>query len=564
MPGGTDVPGANDRFDISGTATAEGSIDLQQGLTTSFGGWPTWMVPLPLRNSIGLEPFIYGNALQTQTVGVGDGSKTTFCSASNFCPNNSVAKQLIFNAASLTGSTITAKIDNGSGGAGNILTTSAYKGALEPLAVLTDLTGNITGSPVIQTCLTGCVLAGSGTPSYCVGNCYPSIQTWAISGSPQLVASETMRADTPQTGGTPWPSYTQILFPPLTSLNVKAGTFQILVNGTVVCQDTTIPMVPYNNQGGNCIGSGVDPTKTFVNFQTGDYQVTFTSPPGANAVITASWTDVASVDVSTGTTTRPAGYDFVGDGTPNVGYVTANYSKSPGGVNAHLFMGGITFQSIVQNPGYPFGVGAEQAIAWLSSTRYPSILPGVTANTPVLFGGGWGVKGPVSLTTSGDNNAAAGNLDTQFDTDLATNSTFSGTMATPGGVPSSSGVLTLTTAATGRMWGRGSSRLCSRQFDLRPWRSRAVHPITGQWCLGRERIDLQHRRRERAHLKYRQRDSDEQRDILHRTRRCGEYWPIQRPEPPGWSSLTKRRAVSAHMAATVSKGSAGLGAAWPR
>ena len=175
-----------------------------------------------------------------------------------------------------------------------------------------------------------------------------------------------MRADTPQAGGTPWPLYAAPLYPPLAGLIVKAGTFQILVNGTSVCQDTSVSFIPYNNQGGNCIGTGIDPTNTFVNFATGDYQVTFTSPPAANAVITASWTDVTPVNSSSGTTARPGNYDFVGDGTPNVGWVTSTYSKSPGGVNAHLFMGGITLQTILRNEGFPFGVGEREAMDWLS------------------------------------------------------------------------------------------------------------------------------------------------------------------------------------------------------
>ena len=87
MPGGTAVPGANDRFDINELNTAEGSTSLSQGLTTAFGGWPTWQLPL-IRDAIGMEGFINGNAFQTQTVGVGDGSKTSFCSSSIYCPTS--------------------------------------------------------------------------------------------------------------------------------------------------------------------------------------------------------------------------------------------------------------------------------------------------------------------------------------------------------------------------------------------------------------------------------------------------------------------------------------------
>ena len=411
---------AEDRFNLTGVANPEGATSVQQGLAAATG-WPVTWLPI-LRDGIGIEPEIFGNALQTQTVAVGDGSKTTWCSQAKFCANPSVAGTLLFNAASLSGAQITAKIDNGSGAAGNTLTLgigsrgSAWFGALEPGAVLTDLTGNITGSPVLQACLTGCIPITSTSPTipaFCGGPCYPNIQTWTISGAAQLVAQENMRADT---GSTPWPMYVgQGGFPFFTSFGqmlVKAGTFKILVNGTVVCQDTTLPMTPYNNQGGNCTtvsnGLGLSVSSSFEDFMTGDYSVTFSSAPAANAAITASWTSLVSPDNGSLPFERPGQYDFFGTpDLPNVGPVTSLYSKSPGGVSAHIFTGGQSVETILLRDGFPFGLGYSQAISWLYDTRFPT-LPGVSANAPVLFGYVWGIQGPVQLGSSAPGNAAQG------------------------------------------------------------------------------------------------------------------------------------------------------------
>ena len=70
IPGsGQTIVNADDRFSLIGTGNAEGSVGFQQGLTTAFGGWPTNWLPV-LRDGIGIEPELYGNAPQTQTVAV--------------------------------------------------------------------------------------------------------------------------------------------------------------------------------------------------------------------------------------------------------------------------------------------------------------------------------------------------------------------------------------------------------------------------------------------------------------------------------------------------------------
>ena len=469
IPGsGQTVISADDRFSLIGVTTAEGSVGFQQGLTTAFGGWPTNWLPI-LRDGIGIAPQTFGNSLQTQTVGVqnGGGSLTTWCSQAIFCSNASVAGPLLYNAATLTGGQITAKIDNGSGSAGNILTLgigargSSWFSTLEPGAVLTDTTGHISGSPTLVNCISGCVpITGTSptVPFFCGGKCYPNVQTWAISGSAQLVSSENMRADFPQSGGTPWPLYTQfVAWPFFTAFGVdlvKAGTFEISVNGTVVCQDTTVPMTPYNNQGGNCTDSSGN-NLGWVDFQTGDYQFTPLSAPPANAVIIASWTHIVSPDNGINTFERPAGYDFFGDATPNVGPVTSIVSKSPGGVSAHVFQGAQDLVGTITRQGYPFTPGFSQSIDWLYATRFPTI-PGqvgsVSANAPVLFGHVWGWQGPNGLTTENDGQTAQYNMLAQWFHDAGTLSNFSGTVTTPGGVPAATGVLTLVGAATGQMW----------------------------------------------------------------------------------------------------------------
>ena len=117
-----------------------------------------------------------------------------------------------------------------------------------------------------------------------------------------------MRADYPQTGGTPWPTFnfqTSGALPfGLAGFGaelVKAGTFKLSVNGTVVCQDSQT--FAYNNTGGNCTGGGI--SSSFVNYQTGDYEITFNTAPVNNAVIIASWTNIISPEAVSSAQSRP-------------------------------------------------------------------------------------------------------------------------------------------------------------------------------------------------------------------------------------------------------------------
>lgn len=432
---------------VSGDATGvlgdgipfpEGVSVYEQLLANAFG-WPVTVINTA-RDGIGITPETMGGVAQTQTVDVGDGSTTVFCSAAKFCASSGVSSSgpLFFNAATQTGADINAGIDNGSGSAGNTLTTTAINlGALEPGMVLTDTTGLITGAPTLVSCLTGCIPTGSPLK-------YPTVQTWTVSGAAQLLLNETLRADL---GATPWPAY-NIQSVSLSFVNggfgtelVQAGTFKITVNGTVVCQDTNT--FAYNSQGGNCAGAGI--SSSFVNYATGDYQVTFSSPPANNAVITASWTNIISPDANqTPLQNRPQGFDFFGNGNPQSGPMSSILAKTPGGVTAHVFAGGVSDDKGISSPGFQFGAPAyTQAVSWLYGTRFPAIIPGQSASTPFISAEYWRGEGPIDFFGNGGQGPAA-NLFQQWAIDIATQSTFSGTIA--------SSVLTLSAASSGPMW----------------------------------------------------------------------------------------------------------------
>ena len=309
------VPGqagvnAGDRFGVGpvGAPLSEAFSAFDQELLNAFG------VPATLlsatRDGVGIGLATLGNAAQTQTIGAGDGSTLTWCSASKFCGHVDVGFPLAFNAASLTGGWFSgATITNPSG----IPTFSAgtrVGGALEPGMVL-----NTPNSPTLLRCLTGCAgIAFSGS-------------TWALSNRVDWTTSTWILANARRSllvGGAPWPNFniqqngaTAYGLGGFGTYLVKAGTFKITDTDpatgipTIVCQDSQV--FAYNNTGGNCTGANV--ASSFVNYQTGDYQITFTSghAPISGHAIAASWTNIVSTEQNT--LSRIQGLDFFGDGT---------------------------------------------------------------------------------------------------------------------------------------------------------------------------------------------------------------------------------------------------------
>ena len=266
-----------------------------------------------VRDGAGLNVFVWGNQVQSQSIGTGDGSTTTWCSASNFCSNVGQGGTLDFNLASLTGSAFTGSIS------GTTLTVGTItSGALQPGAALSG--AGITGSPTLVACTSNCSAANlysGGTGSL-----------WTIS---------VKRRDDRQRSHARRPSpagpQRHITIPPLIRSRtttygyalIKAGTFSLSVNGSVVCTDSNTTV--YNVMGGNCTGAGI--ASSFVNYATGDYQVTFSSPPANNAVITASWTEIVSPDGSNLVNVYN-NLDYVGDGTATGGFLSSVYSQDAG------------------------------------------------------------------------------------------------------------------------------------------------------------------------------------------------------------------------------------------
>jgi hypothetical protein len=434
---------AGDRYGVSGASSpilAEGIGNFEQGLASAFG-WPVGIVNGE-RDGIDATPLTLGHVVQTQTVGVGNGSATTWCSAATFCaePANGVQTTLFFTAASMTGASLVNATISGNtlsvpAGSGTPTTTGLTIGALEPGLVL-----NVAGSPTLTTCLTGCTSGAYGDP--------PAAQSWALSAS---ASGTPTRADPP--GGAPWPSHNiQIGGAPLYGPGggfgqslVQAGTFTITVNGTVVCQDTQI--FAYNNQGGNCTTVtntlGLSIASSFVNYQTGDYSITFAAAPANDAVITASWTNIITPDSTVSVFSKPQGLDYFGNGSCTSGPESSLFCKTPGGVSGHVFVGSTL--GTMFNMGYPIGaVGYTQMISWLYGVRFPDTIPGVSASTPFISAGFWRGTGAIYFITAASVQCCSAYASAQWYQDVVTKSTFSGTI--------SGSVLTLSANAVGPMW----------------------------------------------------------------------------------------------------------------
>ncbi len=187
----------------------------------------------------------------------------------------------------------------------------------------------------------------------------------------------------------------------------------------------------------------------FVNYQTGDYQINFTTAPASGASIIATWTNIISPEiVAAAATSKPQNVDFFGDGTCQSGADSAMFCKAPGGVDGHIFSGYGTDKGYMMNSaapsnvGYQFGgIGYSQMISFLYGTKFPALVPGASASVPFMTTGQWRIEGP-SLFSSPT--LAFDGVHDQWTQDIATKSTFSGTIA--------SNILTLTTNAVGPMW----------------------------------------------------------------------------------------------------------------
>jgi hypothetical protein len=429
-PVGTDfVPaqsnnGAGDRFAVAanGNTYAEPVLAFDQGVTNGFG------VPASLfyaaRDGVGMGIYALGNTPQTQTIGIGDGSSTVWCSSAIFCtdPTGGVQAPLTFNAASLTG----VSFAGSTSGTSTLTVTTRYSGALEPGMVL-----GATGSPTVLYCKTGCT-----TPLSIDGS------TWQLSAATTATGTlaAPLRADPPSSlipfGGTttPFPNLNiQTNGSAVASFGgfgqpvIKAGTTQFLVNGVSVCQDSTI--FSYNLTGGNCTGTGIAAWENYIN---GNYKITFSTPPASGAVITASYTNIISPEATSAGNFRPQNLDEMGDGTTQSGFVSSRFSKFPSGVSGQIWSSqGTDFPNPCLNfaspfhAGYPYGApGCSQMMSWLFGVKFPALIPGSSASVPFLTTPTFRLERPGSMT--GD---LKDNLTSHWAQDVATSSAFPGTIA---------------------------------------------------------------------------------------------------------------------------------------
>jgi hypothetical protein len=374
-----------------------------------------------------------------------------WCSASKFCPTTGVSPggPLFFDAASLTGAWFTGATITNPGRVPTLTFGSASRigGALEPGDVL-----NTPNTPSLVRCLTGC-------SSQMIFNS----STWLLSNALDVGVTPT-RADPPPAlipfGGTttPWPDMNiQQTGPGVYGFGgfgtpiVKTGTFKVSVNGAVVCQDSAT--FAYNQAGGNCTGSGVT---GFVNYQTGDYQITFATAPVSGAAIIATWTNIVPPNsLSSNSTCCLQDLDFMGDGTPQSGALLSLYSKTPGGINGHIFSGIGTDKTYFlnsasgeANQGYQFGgIGYSQMLSWLYSTKFAAVIPGSSPGVSFLTTGQWRIEGPLGFS---EPSVFLDGITEQDAQDMATKSTFSSTVSIAANA--TVGTLTLGGPATGPMW----------------------------------------------------------------------------------------------------------------
>jgi hypothetical protein len=433
---------AGDQFTITGAGTEpllEGEQQMDAGLAAAFGYPVTVANWTRDGNFFGL--FSQGQLPQTQTIGLGTGSVTTFCSSTTFCPGTGASLvgqggTLDYNIAAMTGSQFTGSIS------GATLTVGALlQGALEPGEVLSG--PGITGSPTLVNCTSGCGGLNAGPSN--------TGAQWTIS-SPQTVSSGTvMRAD--PVGGAPAPWYNPQDFAPVDisyfgQQLIEAGTFKISVNGTVVCTDSNTAV--YNVMGGNCTGAGI--SSSFVNYLTGDYDIVFSTAPANNAVITASWTEIMSPDDPTYLNVFH-NLDYTGNGTATTGFLSQTMNKTPGGSSGHIFAACLDGQGIYEQ-GYGIGAGGlTQELDWFYGVQLPRLMPWESPTTPLINTNDWRGDGPDYLLGTNSHDVALNALCDQWANDSTLASSFPGTIGSAGG---SSGdwtaTLTLSGAATGPMW----------------------------------------------------------------------------------------------------------------
>ncbi len=365
---------------------------------------------------------------------------------------------LDFNGAWGYGATITGTVSSG------VLTVSGVQnGVMAPLLIASDGTNSAT----LTACLTNCSPMGSSQAT----------STWQLSSSALNGDTSATTFSIAPAGGALWPSLQvqpssiPVYFSGPTAIGgeplMQAGTFQVLVNGTPVCQDTST--FAYNIQAGNCtdLGGGIV-SSGWVNYVTGAYSIAFSSAPASNATIVARWTNIMSSNSSNGNEQ----IDWMGGTSPTSG-VFASVAAKTGGVNAYL-------NGQQCGGGWPDGMlGAAHQLNYFFGTRMAGIHGGMTGQ-PMLTTGQWRGMGTQAVLGYF---SFAGNLECEeHDEDAGRNSVFSATIGSASGSGPWTAVMTLTAAATGPMW-EGEVIECNPYTSTcaLPLGTESVSLATGAW-----------------------------------------------------------------------------------
>ena len=411
---------------------------LASTVTGSISG-NTMTIPVPgpgsyyyinIGNGVSCGSCAAGTVITGYGSGIGSGgtytvspSQTVTSTTLTITHNN-----LDFNGAWGYGATITGTISSG------VLTVSGVQaGVMAPLLIASDGTNSAT----LTACLTNCSLMGSSQAT----------STWQLSSSALNGDTSATTFSIAPSGGALWPSLQvqpssiPVYFSGPTAIGgeplMQAGTFQVLVNGTPVCQDTST--FAYNIQAGNCtdLGGGIV-SSGWVNYVTGAYSIAFSSAPASNATIVAKWTNIMSSNSSNGNEQ----IDWMGGTSPTSG-VLASVAAKTGGVNAYL-------NGQQCGGGWPDGMlGAAHQLNYFFGTRMAGIHGGMTGQ-PMLTTGQWRGMGTQAVLGYF---SFAGNLECEeYDEDAGRNSVFSATIGSASGSGPWTAVMTLTAAATGPMW----------------------------------------------------------------------------------------------------------------
>jgi hypothetical protein len=419
--------GSTGNSSVSGsTVTVTASIATTGVMTVTVAG------SNPLRSNwsvLNIGQSVVGTGYSGFITGFASGTGGTGTYTVSPAPGSSVTSRsftvtgnnLEFNSALAVGATINGTV------ASNVLTLNSLSaGAVAPLMTISDGANSAT----VTACLTLC------SPFSKAGS------TWQLSsGIPNETAALTL---TPPGGAlyvvtTPYPpNIPYQTAAPTTGTNpiIEVGTFRILVNGSVVCTDSST--FAYNQQTGNCVGAGI--SSAWVNYGTGAYDVVFSPAPANGATIVAEWTNISSRDNSGANEQIP----WVG-GTSATSGMLASVAARSGGINAYLNGA----QGAITN-GWPLAyLDYTHQNNWFFGTKMASLHNG-QANQPMLTTGQWRGLGSLAYL---DYFAFNPNYDNeQWGQDAATRSEFSGTISGSSGTSPSTALLTLSAASTGPMW----------------------------------------------------------------------------------------------------------------